>query len=313
MQRQTSDMAPPEPPTHRAVRVALPGTCGELVQGTLAGESCLISCPIDYYSIAEVRFQPWGGWTVPEHAPKTRTALQAGLAYLGRTASGGYVRLQTKLPRGRGYGSSTADIGATLYALGQAAGQELVPSEVARLAVHVEPSDSSLFPGLALWDHRYGHVYEDLGAPPALMVVVLDPGGVVDTLAFNQLDHREVLRQLAPQHRAAFTLLREGLQQGNLEAIGVAATLSARAHQAILANPLLEPTLTLARDVRALGVCRAHSGTLLGLLLDPKDADVPAITALAARRFAPAVTVFSRPLVSGGLRLLTSTQSCPSG
>jgi L-threonine kinase len=250
---------------------------------------------------------------VPEHAPKTRAALQAGLAYLGQTASGGYVRLQTKLPRGRGYGSSTADIGATLYALGQAAGQGLIPSEVARLAVHVEPSDSSLFPGLALWDHRYGRVYEDLGAPPALMVVVLDPGGVVDTLAFNQLDYREVLGRLAPQHCEAFAYVREGLRQGNLEAIGAAATLSARVHQAILTNPLLEPTLALARDVRALGVCRAHSGTLLGLLLNPKDVDVPAITALAARRFAPAVTVFSRPLVSGGLRLLTDTQSCPAG
>src|SRR4030095_7030757 len=146
MQRQTSDMAAPEPPAHRAVRVALPGTCGELVQGTLDGEPCLISCPIDSYSIAEVRFQPWRGWAVPEHAPKTRAALQAGLSYLGRRASGGYVRLQTKLPRGRGYGSSTADIGATLYALGQAAGQELVPSEVARLDRHAEPHHRSLSP-----------------------------------------------------------------------------------------------------------------------------------------------------------------------
>ena len=51
--------------------------------------------------MAEIRFQPWGGWTVPEHAPKTQAALQAGLAYLGRTASGGYVRLHTALPRGR--------------------------------------------------------------------------------------------------------------------------------------------------------------------------------------------------------------------
>src|SRR5262247_3312810 len=93
MQWQTSDMAAPEPPAQRTVRVALPGTCGELVQGTLDGEPCLISCPIDFYSIAEVRFQPCVGWAVPEHAPKTRAALQAGLAYLGRTVSGGYVRL----------------------------------------------------------------------------------------------------------------------------------------------------------------------------------------------------------------------------
>ena len=138
MQRQSTGMAP-QKPVDGAVRVALPGTCGELVQGTLDGEPCLISCPIGCYSIAEVRFQPWVGWTVAEYAPKTRAALPAGLAYLGRTESGGYVCLHTALPRGRGYGSSTADIGATLYALGQAAGRGLTPTEVGRLADGLAP------------------------------------------------------------------------------------------------------------------------------------------------------------------------------
>jgi L-threonine kinase len=298
-------MAVPEPPADETMLVALPGTCGELVQGTLDGEPCLISCPIGWYSIATVRFQPCGGWTLPAHAPKTRAALYHGLAYLHRTASHGCVRLHTGLPRGRGYGSSTADIGATLHALGHAAGRRLAVAEVASLAVQVEPSDSSLFPDLALWAHRSGHVYEDLGAPPPFMVVVLDPGGEVDTLAFNRLDHRQALRHLAPQHRDAFTLLREGLRHGNFEAVGSAATLSATAHQAILPNPLLPPTLALAHEVQAVGVCRAHSGTLLGLLLDPRHADVARVTALAAQRFAPAVTVFSLPLVSGGPRFLT--------
>lgn len=288
-----------------AVLVAVPGTCGELVQGSLDGEPCLISCPIGWYSIAAVHLRPCGGWTVPAQAPKTRAALDTALAYLGRTVSGGCVRLHTELPRGRGYGSSTADIGAALYALGLAAGRQLAPAEVARLAVQVEPSDSSLFPGLALWDHRSGRVFEDLGAPPHLTVVVLDSGGEVDTLAFNRLDHRKVLHQLASQHREAFTLLREGLRHSNLAAIGTAATLSATAHQAILSNPLLQPALSLAREVQALGVCRAHSGTLLGLLLDPEQADVARITALAVQRLAPAVTVCNLPLVSGGPRFLT--------
>src|SRR2546422_11545703 len=110
MQRQTNDMAAPASPAYSAVRVALPGTCGELVQGSLDGEPCLISCPLGWYSIAAVRFQSCGGWTVPTQAPKTRAALHTGLAYLGRTASGGCVHLHTELPRGRGYGSSTADI-----------------------------------------------------------------------------------------------------------------------------------------------------------------------------------------------------------
>ena len=288
-----------------AVRVALPGTCGELVQGTLDGQDCLVSCPIGRYSIAEVCFQQGAGWTVPADAAKTHTALQAGLAYIGQMHSSGCVHLHTELPRSRGYGSSTADIGATLYALGRAAGRGLTPVEVARLALQVEPSDSSLFPGLALWDHRYGQRYEDLGVSPSLTVLVLDPGGEVDTVAFNQLDHRQILRRLAPQHREAFALLHHGLQQGDMEAVGAAATLSATAHQAILCNPWLTPVLGLARDVKALGVCRAHSGTLLGLLLDPRYTDVGSIVALTARRFAPALTIFSVPLVSGGPRLLT--------
>lgn len=286
--------------THMARQVAVPGTCGELVQGTLEGLPCLVSCPIACYSRAEVGFGPGTTWTVPPAASKTARALQAGLAYLRRAASGGWVQHLTTLPRGRGYGSSTADIGAMLYALGEAAGQPLSPLAVARLAVQVEPTDSSLFPGLALWDHRQGQYYEPLGAAPTLTVVVLDAGGEVDTLAFNRQDHRAMLQRLAPQHRDAFQLLRHGLAQQDFGAIGAAATLSATVHQAILPNPLLDVALALAHDLGAMGICRAHSGTLLGLLLDPRHTEIPHAVALAAQRCGPTVRVFSRPLVGGG-------------
>jgi L-threonine kinase len=131
-------------------------------------------------------------------------------------------------------------------------------------------------------------------------VVVLDPGGEVDTLAFNRRDHREALRRLAPQHREAFALLREGLKRGDWRAIGAAATLSAHAHQAILPHPLLEPVLALAREVGALGVCRAHSGTLLGVLLDPTTSDVVAVTRFIARCLGEEIDVACYPMVDGG-------------
>jgi L-threonine kinase len=283
-------------------RVALPATCGELVQGTLDGIPCLVSCPIGRYSMAEVRLRPGPGWDAPPDAPKAAAALRGGLAYLGRSGSGGRLRLVTDLPRGRGYASSTADVGATLFALGQAMGQPLTSEEVAQLAVGVEPSDSTLFPGLTLFDHRGGGFHECLGPAPSLSVVILDPGGEVDTLAFNRVDHRGTLRRLAPEHRRAFALLREGLEQRDWEALGEATTLSACAHQAILPDPLLEPALALARKVGALGVCRAHSGTLLGLLLDPVHADVPAIVDFVAHRLPDGVSVACHPLVDGGPR-----------
>jgi L-threonine kinase len=299
--------------------VALPATCGELAQGTLDGVPCLVSCPIGRYSLAEVRLRPGPGWDVPPDAPKAAAALRDGLGYLGQPELGGRLRLVTDLPPGRGYGSSTADIGATLFALGQAMGQPLTSEEVAQLAVGVEPSDSTLFPGLTLFDHRGGSFHESLGpAPPPrptgasqgeLAVVVLDPGGEVDTLAFNRLDHRETWRRLAPEHRRAFALLREGLGQRDWEALGEAVTLSACAHQAILPDHLLEPALDLAREVGALGVCRAHSGTLLGLLLDPVHADVQAIVDFVAHRLPDGVSVAYYPLVDGGPRHNVSLES----
>lgn len=289
----------------KPVRVALPATCGELFQGTLDRVRCLVSCPIDRYSVAEVSVWLEPGWQFPPDTPKAIAALRAGLAYLQRLGLGGCLQLTSDLPRGRGYGSSTADVGATLYALGQAVSQPLTASEVAQLAVGVEPSDSTPFSGLALFDHRGGSFYEDLGPAPPLSVIVLDPGGEVDTLAFNQCNHRTALKRLASQHQRAFTLLQEGLERGDWEAIGEAATLSARAHQAILPDPLLERALALAQDLGALGVCRAHSGTLLGLLVDPVEVDVPAAVDFLVRHLPDTVTVAGQRVVDGGSRYVS--------
>jgi len=282
--------------------VAVPATCGELVQGSLDDIPCLVSCPIDRYSIAEIRLKPTPGWEVPHNAPKAVAALNAGLAHMRGATWAGRLRLLSDLPRGRGYGSSTADIGATLYALGQALRRPIGPDQVARLAVGVEPSDSTIFPGLTLFDHRGDHLHECLGPAPPLAVVVIDPGGEIDTLTFNRMNHQEPLCRLASQHREAFGLLREGLREGNCEAVGKAATLSACAHQDILYNPLLEPVLAMAREVGAIGVCRAHSGTLLGLILDPGRADPSAVAALVARRLPDSVAVSPHRLLDGGPR-----------
>jgi len=281
-------------------QAALPATCGELVQGTLDGVPCLVSCPITLWATAQIIVDSEPSWQIPADAPKTTQALRAALEFLGRTEQGVTLRLSSPIPRGRGYGSSTADIGATLYALGQALGQPLAPADVARLAVSVEPSDSTMFPGLTLFDHRRGSFYEHLGSAPAMNIIVLDPGGEIDTIAFNRCDHRDRLRHLADQHREAFTLLRHGLRRGDMQAIGQAATLSARAHQSILHNPLLETALSIADDVGALGVCRAHSGTILGLLVDPTRAAVADVFAYVRRSLASAVGVACYSLTGGG-------------
>ena len=53
------------------------------------------------------------------------------------------------------------------------------PVEIARLALAIEPTDGSLFPGVVVFDHRRGAVYEPLGPAPALDIVVLDFGSKI--------------------------------------------------------------------------------------------------------------------------------------
>ena len=281
---------------------ALPATCGELVQGLLDGVPCLVSCPIDHYGTATVRLKPEPGWEVPPDVPKAVSALRVGLAYLGESPDGGRLQLTSDLPRGRGYGSSTADVGATLYALGQALGQSLAAPEVTRMAVEVEPSDSTIFPGLVLLDHRRGSFHKSLGPAPSLIVIVLDPGGEVDTLAYNREVSPESLRRFAAEHREAFALLEAGLTEHDWELVGKAATLSARTHQAILFNPLLEATLDVCQVLGGLGVCRAHSGTILGLLCEPARTPPDELLRRARAMIPECVQIHLRRLVDGGPR-----------
>lgn len=269
MRSSACDVAPAAP----SVTVRLPGTCGEWVQGTLDGVSCLVSCAIDWYATTSVTLDAApGAWQLPVDAPKAAHALRLALAVRGNPAAGGTLRLGNPLPRGRGYASSTADVAGTIYALGLALGAPFAPTEVAWLAAQVEPSDGIMFPGPTLFAHRDAAFHRSLGPLPRLAVVVLDPGGCVDTLTFNRADHARALKRAAAAHREAFGLLTAGLAAGDAQMVAQAATLSARTHQAILPSALVDAAMEMLTSVGALGICRAHSGTLVGLICDPAAA-----------------------------------------
>jgi L-threonine kinase len=258
-----------------------------------------VSCPIDAGSVARVCRIDGPNWDVPRDRPKTVAGLRSGMRYLGRSGSL-RLRLRSTLPPGRGYGTSTADLGAALYALGHACDHPLQPGEVARLAVEIEPTDSSLLPGLTLLAHRTAHFHEVLGSAPPLFVLAIDPGGRVDTVSFNKADHRLALRRLASAHREAFDLLRVSLSCGDWRGLGEAATLSARLHHGILPNPWLDDACHLSAAVRGLGVCRAHSGTLLGILLDGDAAGAASALDFVVRHLPPNLSVRLYRLCDGG-------------
>ncbi|MCS7219854.1 MAG: hypothetical protein RML36_07185 [Anaerolineae bacterium] len=255
----------------RSATVRLPGTCGEWVQGTLDGVPCLVSCAIDWYAETTVTIGA-NGRPLLRDAPKAAAALRLALAARGAATADVQLELRNPLPRSRGYASSTADVAGAIYAVGAALGWPFAPEEVARLAVQVEPSDSTIFPQLTLFAHRDARFYRPLPPLPALAVVILDPGGEIDTLAFNAADHMAALRKLASAHRDVFTCFEAGLAASDPVIVAQAATQSARLHQAILPSALVDAALISYATLGALGVCRAHSGTLVGLICRPENA-----------------------------------------
>jgi L-threonine kinase len=251
----------------------MPGTCGELVQGTLDGVPCLVSCPMDLFAEVSVVARPGTGLVLaPPSMSKTHRAVSLAMESLGCTGADVHIHRHHALPEGKGYASSSADILAALFALSRLLGSPLSPEEATRLALAVEPTDSIAWEGLALLAHRDGQLMQPLGPPPELAVLVLDWGGFVDTLAFNSADYTGTLARLAPLHKEAFAMLQAGIASADPVLVGQAATQSALAHQAILYKPQLESVLQLAKRAGALGVCVAHSGTLIGVLLHPEGA-----------------------------------------
>lgn len=248
------------------VRVRAPGTCGELVQGTIEGQNFLITCPIDVYSTARCIKQ-----TGKIHDKiKTMTAVEKVKEYLN-IDSYISVEIESDLPCGKGMASSSADISAACQAVAAFFGQYLTPDDIAKIALSIEPTDGVFYRGIVMFDHVTGTFCRYLGEPPEIKIAVFDMGGEVDTKEFNKRNDLKFLNnQKEPIIKKAVELVVSGLQQNNTRMIGLGATMSARANQAILFKPHLEDVIKIALDSGAVGVNAAHSGTVIGVLFDKR-------------------------------------------
>ncbi len=293
----------PAPKTVRRASAAAPGTCGELCQGLFAGVHCMVTCPIDMYSVATAEVvQGEGEVSGPEDSPKAVRAVRATLDYLHETRVDVRLRLDSPLPRGKGMASSTADVAAAAVATASALGRELYPEQIAEISLGVEPSDGVMFPHITLFDHRHGKLSRVLGQPPPMRVVILDFGGSVDTLEFNRVDKCELLERLEPDMERAVSLIEDGLRRGDPGRIGRGATLSAVANQQVLFNPHLDAVLQLSREANAVGVNVAHSGAVIGMLFTDDAMLVEQAAALARRNLPGLHSARCRSIVGGGVR-----------
>jgi L-threonine kinase len=287
-----------------------PGTCGELAQGMLDGVTFLLTCPIDLYATATVEWREGDGKiSAPSASSKAALALQYTLEFLGiGDRLDAKLYLKSPLPRGKGMASSTADVAATVVATAIAAGRPVSDDVIAEIALRIEPSDGLMYSGITRFDHRLGSYAQKLGDPPPMRVVILDFGGTVDTLQFNNVDVSASLISSEEVLREAVELISQGIQESDVEKIGRGSTMSARANQAILYKPQLENAIALASEIGAAGVNVAHSGTVIGMLVEDDDMQVRRAASLAWERLAGLKSVRCQRVIGGGVTAIAKRE-----
>lgn len=257
-------------------KVKAPGSCGELVQGMIYGKNFHVTCPVNLFSeitvsifknsdnsdIICINNDRKDNW-------KATVAMRKTLDYFGFNNPGGIIKIKSRIPSGKGMASSTADISGVILATALSLKEFISEDEIAKIALSIEPTDGIMFKDICLFDHKKGLLFERLGSISENKIIVIDAGGIVDTIEFNKKDNHKLLSENEEQINKTLVKLRGGFASNNINIIGECATESAILNQKILYKDYLDKLIELAFKYSASGVNIAHSGTVAGVILSP--------------------------------------------
>ncbi|TLV21374.1 L-threonine kinase [Klebsiella indica] len=253
-----------------------PASCGELIQGWILGSEKLVSCPVDWYSTVEVDY----GAPRADERPLSRAMVERLLSYWHYPAElSNEIRIDicSTIPVAKGMASSTADIAATAVATAHHLGHALDETTLARLCVSLEPTDSTLFRHLTLFDHNTAATQIACHSQPQLDLLVLESPRTILTTDYHRLPRLEKLRAHSAALQQAWEKVQQACRTDNPRRMGEAATLSAIASQHLLPKPGFDALLALVEECDLYGLNVAHSGSVVGLMLDRRRHDIDSL------------------------------------
>ncbi|PWC19096.1 GHMP kinase [Brenneria roseae subsp. roseae] len=280
-----------------------PASCGELIQGWILGGEKLISCPVNWFSHVSVT----DGRPDGAERPRMRQMLNSVIAHLGLPADTGRglrIEFTSTIPVAKGMASSTADIAATAQATARHLGTTLDEATLATLCVQLEPTDSTLFRQLTLFDHQTAHTQIACDWQPSMDILLLESPYTLDTANYHRLDRQSSLLDNADVLEKAWRLFCAAADKQDNARLGEACTLSAIASQQILTKPAFSELLAVVEDAGIHGLNVAHSGSVVGLLLDRRIHDVERLTWQLQQRGITRhyLNHYLLPMVVGGVR-----------
>jgi uncharacterized protein involved in propanediol utilization len=263
---------------------------GELFQGVVYDSQnklhrCLVSLPCPKLH-STGRFAPSdqnGVIVVPEHKEKARRAAELTLRNRSAAFTGGILTIESNISEGKGMGSSTADCTAAVWAVANALQRPLTSHETAKLVVGAEiASGNTMFERAVLFAHREGRVLEHYMQPLPRMVALgvdTDREQIVETLRFPPAVYST---SEIEKFKVLTAALRRAIDAQDVRLLGRVSTASAEINQKFLPKPLFNEIREISRELNALGVAVAHSGTVMTMLFDFEDPGLDAKTGVAA-------------------------------
>lgn len=285
--------------------VKVPGSCGELIQGYINGTNYLISCPINVYSQVEVELTNTKKINIDKTKVKSYQALKLLLQDFNINSLGLKIDFNSNLLDSKGMGSSTADISALLIAVMDLLKKEIDLELIKNIAIEIEPTDSTFFDGLVMFDYINGKHIEKIGKIKPIDLIIFDYGGEINTKDFNKnIDLKRLNEINHKKIKSAYELIKRGIKNNNTELIGRAATLSSLANQNILIKPKLEELIDQLENKNGfLGVNIAHSGTIIGILIKNKKFS-DEIISIIKKGFPNLKLIFQTKIINGGYKIL---------
>jgi L-threonine kinase len=243
-----------------------PGTCGEIVQGFYnSGTPFHVTCPISLYAKTQVEVTDHHTLQVlglPDYASKMMDALRISAEILEVQNVSILVQHETQLETGKGMGSSTADIISVARAFASAIDKVLSPARLAQIATAIESSDGTMYQGMAAVNHKNGNLITKLPWSPELNIVMIVPDLCLDTgqalfvgkdLLSSEFDGLLKEIKIASKNRDEVAFANVALR-------------SAFINQEYVKNKAFELLHPVFRELGAIGLNVAHTGTIAGVI-----------------------------------------------
>lgn len=251
-----------------------PASCGEFVQGVLDNEEYLSSYAINLFSVATLEE---GKEVIHTGPTKSRKAMELVFEKFNIPVEESKkisLNINSQIPIGKGMASSTADIGATIKATLSMLGKSLTGEEISKLAVKIEATDSLLLNRHSIFNPLTADIKKYMGGIENAKVVILEPDDILDTKSIRMTpNYRMYKMQNKEIIKESFSLLDEGLARNDLSLVGKACTYSSLANENIHKKPFLKEIIEVSNKFECYGVNIAHSGTVIGILMDKEMDD----------------------------------------